>query len=109
MCLSNFIHHWKTFGVKRAFQWSGLARYLRQVLLFLLLVLAFLYASSDFANEIRKEQVSEIISQKLEIAALRDIVALCVRDGAGGVLKIGDDYFLCGISPLGSFASRKGS
>jgi hypothetical protein len=109
MYLNDFRHNWKKFGFRKAFQWAGLSGLLRKVLLFILLVLALLYASSDYANSIRREQLSEVVSQGLEIAALRDIVALCVNDGARGVLKIGEEYFLCGISPLGSFASRKGS
>lgn len=109
MCISAFLFHWKTFGFRKAFQWARLAAPLRRLLLLVLFISAILLTFSEYAGTVRKEQASEVISQGLEIAALRDIVALCINDGARGVLKIGEEYFLCGISPLGSFASRKGS
>lgn len=106
-----FFYRSKGFNVKTALRLSATQnKRIWAAVKFIIVVSAFVYLISDMANatvatsDIREET----ISQNAEIEALRKIVGACVSDSsAGGLLKIGEEYYLCGISPLGSFGSRK--
>jgi hypothetical protein len=102
-----FMRNWKLFGFKKAWSWSGYSAYLKQAVMFLLVVVSLLYAGSDFANALENRYKDDISSKDTEIIELRSLLATCLTENsAGQLLKIGDDYFLCGISPLGSFGQK---
>ena len=81
----------------------------KKVLTAVLVTLAAIYWLSDTANAMNtsaEARVSAELSRAVsEKEAMRAIVATCIggNSSAGNLLKIGDEYFLCGLSPLGSF------
>jgi len=65
------------------------------------------YMISDKANAMSIEADQRVSAatgeQSQYVQGLEKIVAACVTDSGGQLVKIGNEYFLCGISPLGSF------
>ena len=95
------------FGFRKAWVWSGYSDKLRPAVLFLIFVTAILYGSSDFANAMEEKYHEKIAYQDAVIEELQSLLAACVTDNsAGKLLKIGEAYYLCGISPLGSFEQK---
>lgn len=97
--------------LKRCWQMAGLQNATKKaanIAAFILCAVGCLYLMSDAANALgtaSDNQSAAIISkQKADIEALTKIVATCLSDDhTGKPLKIGDEWFLCGLSPLGSY------
>lgn len=102
-----FVRNWRLFGFKKAWKWSGHNDELRTIGLFFILIAALLYGGSDFANATEEKYREKIAHQDAVIEKLQSLLAACVTDNsAGKLLKIGESYYLCGISPLGSFEQK---
>ena len=61
-------------------------------------VVGVLYLLSDYANA---SASNEKAKQATYVAGLEKIVAACLSDSTGKPVKIGDEWFLCGIVPIG--------
>lgn len=102
-----FMRNWRSFGFRKAWEWSGYSDKVRPVVLFFIFVIALLYGGSDFANATEEKYREKIAHQDAVIEKLQSLLAACVTDNsAGKLLKIGESYYLCGISPLGSFEQK---
>lgn len=95
----------------RCWQMAGLqyiTRKAAQIAAFIFCVAGCLYLMSDAANALgvaADNQSSATISkQKADIEALTKIVATCLSDDhTGKPLQIGDEWFLCGLTPIGTY------
>lgn len=103
-------HHLKRNRLPHRLAWamSGLKFHAHKVIramAFLLCVAGVLFLLSVEANSaqaVADNRVAAKVSQQAgEIEELRQIVAACLKDNTGGALKIGDDWYLCGITQIG--------
>lgn len=100
----------RTKGVRNAWSISGMPSAMQRIRAFLgavMLVASILFLLSEQANAINlaadSRAASTVSQQQAYIAGLEKIVAACVTDNIGQPLRIGDEWFLCLISPLGNF------
>lgn len=61
-------------------------------------VVGVLYLLSDYANASASDEKAK---QAEYVAGLEKIVAACLSDSTGKPVMIGDEWFLCGIVPIG--------
>lgn len=67
-------------------------------------ILWLISAEANSAQAVADNRVAAKLSQQAsEIDELRKIVAACLKDNTGGALKIGDDWYLCGITQIGQW------
>lgn len=103
-------HHLKRNNLPHRLAWSmsGLRWHAHKVIramAFLLCVVGVFYLISSEANSAQavadNRVAAKVTQQASEIEMLRSIVAACLKDNTGGALKIGDDWYLCGITQIG--------
>lgn len=90
-------------GMARAWEISGMADIGDKAVgavCMAIAVISVLYLLSDHANAAGAQAEARHAG---EIEALKQIVAACLSDSTGRPLRIGDDWFLCGITHIGSF------
>lgn len=71
------------------------------VLTAILIVLGVMYLMSSYANAATLD--SKVLAQKAYVKSLEGLLATCLRDDGKGVLKIGDEWFICSAYPIGKF------
>lgn len=100
----------KRLPINRCWQISGmpyLAKKAADIAAFVVLVGGFLYLTSEHANSsgvAASNQSAATIQQQAEvIAGMSKILDACLSDSTGKPVKIGDEWFLCGIQPIGRY------
>ena len=100
----------KRLPISRCWQISGmpyLAKKAADIAAFVVLVGGFLYLTSEHANSnsvATSNQAAATIRQQQEvIAGMSKILDACLSDSTGKPLLIGDEWFLCGIQPIGKY------
>lgn len=63
--------------------------------------IGILYLMSDRANA--AVQMTKVKSQQAYTKSLESLLATCLRDDRKGVVKIGDEWFICSVYPIGEF------
>lgn len=103
--------HYKRIGLKNAWQLAGMDHVLDQakamlgILLFIVCTAFLLSEKANALNDAADNRAASKITKQAEyIAGLEKIVASCLSDAhLGKPIKIGDEWFLCSIQPLGRF------
>ena len=100
----------KRLPISRCWQISGMpyiAKKAADIAAFVVLVGGFLYLTSEHANSsgvAASNQSAATIQQQAEvIAGMSKILDACLSDSTGKPLLIGDEWFLCGIQPIGKY------
>lgn len=100
----------KRLPINRCWQISGmpyLAKKAADIAAFVVLVGGFLYLTSEHANSngvAPSNQDAITIQQQAEvIAGMSKILDACLSNSTGKPVKIGDEWFLCGIQPIGRY------
>ena len=112
--MSRIIHfiglYRKRLPLNRCWQISGmpyLAKKAADIAAFVVLVGGFLYLTSEHANSsgvAASNQSAATIQQQAEvIAGMSKILDACLSNSTGKPVKIGDEWFLCGIQPIGRY------
>ena len=112
--MSRIIHfiglYRKRLPLHRCWQISGmpyLAKKATDIAAFVVLVGGFLYLTSEHANSngvAPSNQAAITIQQQAEvIAGMSKILDACLSNSTGKPVKIGDEWFLCGIQPIGKY------
>lgn len=71
------------------------------VLIGIIVSIGILYLMSDRANA--AVQVTKAKTQQAYTQSLESLIATCLRDDRKGVVKIGDEWFICSAYPIGEF------
>lgn len=105
-------YYYRKLGVKNAWELAGMddvldvIKHYATIILICICVILLLSEQANAINEAADNKAAARIKKKDEyIAALESILSKCVSDSsAGNPIKIGDEWFLCGIQPLGKFS-----
>lgn len=87
-------------GLSRAWEISGMPEVgdkLVAIVCWIVGIAGVLYLLSDYANAAQANQSGSAYTKSLE-----NLVAGCLSE-KGRAIQIGDEWFVCGIYPLGSF------
>ena len=107
----HFFDLWrKRLPLHRCWQISGmpyLAKKAADIAAFVVLVGGFLYLTSEQANSndvaTSNQAAATIQQQKEVISGMSKILNACLSDSTGKPVQIGDEWFLCGIQPIGKY------
>lgn len=103
-------YYYRKLGCTKAWEMAGMevvAEKAKNIVLLLAMICCITFLLSEKANAISEEADSRVMAkvknQAEYIKGLEKIVAACLSDSHGKPLAIGDEWFLCGIVPIGSF------
>lgn len=112
--MKRLIHFWQLrrnrLSISSCWRMSGMpyiAKKAADIAAFVVLVGGFLYLTSEHANSsgvAASNQSAATIQQQAEvIAGMSKILDACLSDSTGKPVRIGDEWFLCGIQPIGRY------